>query len=324
MYAMSAKISVFIISYNQKNYLNEAIESVLNQTLKPFEILIVDDCSTDGSQEVIESYVKAYPSLIKAFYQEKNLGIAKNKAFAQKQVKGEWLTYLDGDDRFLPRKLEMEYETLQEHLGTNIVFSNFYLINSNGERLKLWADRSQPPSGYIFPQVFSRSFPRRTLFRNELISSECLKKVGFYDEERITHEDWDFKIRLTKYFRAAYCPVPLSEYRLHEQGISKSLSNAFLLKQMIEVYEKNCVLLDDLEPEQKDFIREDLFKLFAIRADRIIRETNDEGEKGKAFQYYKEFKQWLPFPIALKNACYKVLPLNLRNILRHLNKLIKA
>lgn len=114
---MKPRISVLITSYNQKTFLTEAIESVLSQTLQPFEIIIVDDCSTDGSQKIIENYTRNHPDIIKAYYHKQNLGIGKNRAFAQMQAKGDWLTYLDGDDRFLPEKLEMEFKTLQQHLG---------------------------------------------------------------------------------------------------------------------------------------------------------------------------------------------------------------
>lgn len=314
------KISVIITSYNQKGYLRESIESVLAQTLKPFEIIIVDDFSTDGSQEIIENYAYGYPHLIRPFYHQKNLGIAKNKAFAQMQTKGDWLTYLDGDDRFLPEKLEMEFKTLQQHPDSKVVYSNFYSINEEGKRSGLWADKTPPPSGYIFSQVFSRSFPRNTLFRNELISSDCLKKIGYYDEGRITHEDWDFKIRLSKYFHIAYCPIPLIERRDHAGGISQYLSKDIVLNQMLQVYSKNSSLLEGLEPEEKKYIRSELFRLFSRRADSIINRLLDEGHKQQAFRCYREFRKWMSFEMAAVNLFKLTLPLKLLKIIRYFNK----
>ena len=99
------KISVFITSFNQKDYLSQAIDSVLNQTLQPFEIIIADDCSTDGSQALIKKYTNRYPHLIRPFCHSKNMGIPKNKSFAMHQAQGDFVTYLDGDDRFLPKSL---------------------------------------------------------------------------------------------------------------------------------------------------------------------------------------------------------------------------
>jgi glycosyltransferase involved in cell wall biosynthesis len=317
---MKPRISVLITSYNQKTFLTEAIESVLSQTLQPFEIIIVDDCSTDGSQKIIENYTRNHPDIIKAYYHKQNLGIGKNRAFAQMQAKGDWLTYLDGDDRFLPEKLEMEFKTLQQHPDSKVVYSNFYSINEEGKRSGLWADKTPPPSGYIFSQVFSRSFPRNTLFRNELIFSDCLKKIGYYDEERITHVDWDFKIRLSKYFHIAYCPIPLIERRDHAGGISQYLSKDIMLNQMLQVYKKNSPLLEGLEPEEKKYIRSELFRLFSRRADSIINHLLDEGHKQQAFLCYREFRKWMSFEMAAVNLFKLTLPLKLLKIIRYFNK----
>jgi len=317
---MTPKISVFITSYNQKAYLVEAIESVLAQTLKPFEIIIVDDCSTDGSQEIIKNYAQTYPDIIRSFCHKHNLGIGKNKAFAQRQVCGDWLSYLDGDDRFLPQKLELEFEMLKKHPEAKIAYSNRYLIDANGQRIKLWADNFEPPSGYIFPYVFSKALPYNTVFRNELISRACLNKIGFYDENRITHEDWDFKIRLSKHFLGIYCPLPLIEYRIHDQGISR-YSTAFLrLSQMQEVYYKNRILLNDLHPKERALIESKLFKVFAKRSHEVIQDAIQRKQRIRAFQYYFKFLKWLSFKMAMKN----LLCLFLRMQFTKLTKLFKT
>lgn len=303
------KISVFITSYNQKQYLVEAIDSVLNQTLQPFEIIVVDDCSTDGSQDVIRHYAEQYPDLIRPFCHPQNLGIAKNKAFAQQQVQGDWLTYLDGDDRFLPEKLQAEANLLQQHPEARIAFSNFEVINAKGKRLHSWATESDSvPSGYIFPQVFSREFPRNTLFRNELVAYDCLKQVGFYDESRKTHEDWDLKIRLTQQFSAVYCPIPLIEYRRHGQSISKSLVGMTRFQEMQEVYRKNQPLLKHLSPPEQAAVEAKLSDFFAMKAHQIVRDAVRHGPRRQAFQWYFKLMKWMPFDVAIKTFGDLFLP----------------
>ena len=94
------KISVYISSYNQKEYLQVAIESVLNQTFLPYEIIIVDDCSSDGSQELIKEYSKKY-SFIRYVFHKENKGIAQVRITALSKVTGDFVTYLDGDDLYL-------------------------------------------------------------------------------------------------------------------------------------------------------------------------------------------------------------------------------
>lgn len=98
------RISVFLPSYNQKTFLVEALESVLNQTYTPNQIIVVDDCSTDGSQAVIENYSRQYPGIFTTIYHNKNMGIAQTRIDALSAVTGDFVTYLDGDDRFLPEK----------------------------------------------------------------------------------------------------------------------------------------------------------------------------------------------------------------------------
>jgi len=290
------KISVFITSYNQKAYLIEAIESVLSQTLRPFEIIIVDDCSTDGSQEVIGRYAQAYPELIRPFYHEQNLGIPKNRRFALEQVGGDLVTYLDGDDRFLPRKLEMELETFMSHPEAQIVYSNVYYIDADGQRTGVWADSNiPPPSGDVFRETFSREFPRGSLFRNELVEYGCLRMVGFYDANLPIYEDWDLKIRLTKHFKVAYCPEPLVEYRLHPRGISRSVAS-LRLSEMRKIYEKNRPLLNDLPKDDRVMIEKRLFTKFTQLALQAAKEELEKDEYESAHRMY-EWSRALPNPL---------------------------
>ena len=96
-------ISVIICSYNQSVILREAIDSVINQTLPASEIIVCDDASTDGSQELIRSLEIQSGGLIRGIFQERNVGVAANRNTGLKAATGELVTWLDGDDIFLPR-----------------------------------------------------------------------------------------------------------------------------------------------------------------------------------------------------------------------------
>src|SRR5207302_1638938 len=97
------KVSVIITSYNQQEYLREAIESAIDQTVAAFEIIVADDHSTkDGSIETIREYAARYPRLVRGLFQEENVGIPKNRNSALRMVKGDHVAILDGDDRLLP------------------------------------------------------------------------------------------------------------------------------------------------------------------------------------------------------------------------------
>lgn len=95
------KISVFTTCYNQENYIAEAIESVVNQSIHPFEYIICDDCSTDRTWEIVQSYQSKYSNIIKSYRNEKNLGLYQNFNFAQSLVTGNLITCVSGDDFIL-------------------------------------------------------------------------------------------------------------------------------------------------------------------------------------------------------------------------------
>lgn len=287
----SFKISVYITSYNQKEYLVEAIESVLNQTLQPYEIIIVDDYSTDGSQKIIADYALRYPDLIKPVYHDQNMGIARTRNTALKAVKGDYVTFVDGDDRFLPTKLEKECELLQTNPRADIVFSNYYSMSEDGKYLWLWIEGNAfPPQGNIFRETFAIDFPKNIHFRNELINFKAWKHIGFYDPKLTIYEDYELRIRLTKKLRAYYNNKPSIEYRRHSTGLSSSNLTEHL-KSFRYIYRKNKHLMDDLNSKDKKLIYRSiiirmakLLRSGAIRA--IDQERGSVGSRMLAFRYF--------------------------------------
>ncbi|SRX55355.1 glycosyltransferase family 2 protein [Aequorivita sp. CIP111184] len=216
------KISVYITSYNQKAFLQEAIESVLAQTLQPFEIIIVDDCSSDGSQELIKEYFNKYP-FIKYFFHEKNQGVSQVRITALSNVTGDFVTYLDGDDLYLPNKLEIESQLMKNN-DCNIVFTNnMYVDPDDVNDVKwIWATDKIKLSSNLFAQTISRDFPRRSLFRMELINYEFLKNIGFHDLNLKIYEDYDLRIRLAKKAKISCSIEPTTKIRISKNGLSRT------------------------------------------------------------------------------------------------------
>ena len=242
-------ISVFITSYNQRNYLKEAIESVLAQTLPPSQIIVVDDASIDGSQDLISDYCRRYPGLFTPIYHQKNTGVAQARIDALKAVTGDYVTYVDGDDRYLPEKLEREAAALAAHPEACIAFSNNVYMSTDGTQyLRRWVDDEEVPQGDVFWQTFARAFPKRSLFRMELVEYSAWKSVGFHDSRLHIYEDFDMRIRLTKRLKVTYVDEVLAEIRTHGGGLSKS-NLPVHFKALDYLYRKNRALLDDL-PDQ--------------------------------------------------------------------------
>lgn len=256
-------ISVYITSYNQKVYLKEAIDSVLAQTLPPGQIIIVDDCSSDGSQAMIEGYQSRYPDLITPLFHERNHGVAQARVSALQAVTGEYVTYVDGDDRFLPTKLEKEARLLSSvYPEVHIVYSNNYYITADGQRTATWITGESPPQGNVFKETLTRQFPRGNLYRMELLPYDLWKNVGFHDVSLDVFEDWEMRIRLSKFYRVAYNDEPLSEYRAYTGGLS-NMEAARKTEAFEHIWRKNKPLIDDLSPTEQEAISKEMDKLHA-------------------------------------------------------------
>jgi len=306
------RISVYITSYNQKEYLIEAIESVLCQTLRPFQIVVVDDCSTDGSQELIAGYASRYGDLFTSVFRATNQGIARTRIDGVKTATGDYVSHVDGDDKFLPTKLEKEARLLQENRDAQIAFSDYYYITQDGTRTGSWAEREKPPQGDVFCRAYARDFPKHSLFRNELVNRAAWERIGFYDPNLSLYEDYEMLIRLTKYLRVVYCDEPLSEYRRHDSGLSRARA-AEHLAALNYIYEKNKPLLDDLSPDAKAEVERKLGDWMARIADRAVYEAIEDAQqrRGRAHalrQYLRLVRTQPSYSVRLRPVLRLLLP----------------
>lgn len=214
-YEKDMKVSVVVTSFNQEKYLPDAIESLLRQTVRPYEIIICDDCSTkDETLPLITAYANRYRKLIKPILQKQNLGIAANRNAGFKAAKGDLITWLDGDDRFLPNKIEKELKVLSNYRA-DIAYSNVYVTDENFKRLGTRYKQGEQLDGDIFDAIVTRRLPPPLMM---MVPKKCFNEVGFLDEELKIYEDWEWKIRLASRFLFVSCSEPLYEYRQHKDG----------------------------------------------------------------------------------------------------------
>lgn len=247
-------ISACITSYNQSRFLVEAIDSVLVQTMPPAEIIIVDDASTDESPAIIAAYAARYPNLIRPSLRRHNQGVAATFNEGLASAAGDYLSYLAGDDRWLPAKLEMESQRLAAADQPDGVYSDFYFTDGDGARLYRWAAGGRPPEGDMLAQVLARDFPRRTLFRAELVNVRLWRQTGGFDPAFGLYEDWDMKIALAARLRFGYVAEPLSEYRRHSQGLSMADPAAHLAATN-HIERKHVALYQSLESAHGVYLR---------------------------------------------------------------------
>ena len=212
------RVSVIITSYNQEPYLREAVESVLNQTRRPDQIIIADDHSTkDNSIETIQRYAAEYPGLIQPVLQKENVGIPRNRNSALRLVTGDYVAILDGDDRFLPNNIETQLAALAKHPEASCSYSNRYFIDEKGHRTGI-RNTKPMPSGDI---VFHIACGIPGILRSMIGRYDLIRQAGFLDETFPQHDGLVLTLRLATLTQFIYIDAPLMEKRDHAGGDSK-------------------------------------------------------------------------------------------------------
>ena len=131
------QVSVCVVTYNQEKYIAECLESlVTQQTSFKFEIIVGEDCSTDGTRAIVQQYVEQYPDLVIPLFHEKNVGAVENIKQVYKKARGKYIAHMDGDDMALPSKLQKQFSILETNPDCVICAHNMQLISFHGLKLR--------------------------------------------------------------------------------------------------------------------------------------------------------------------------------------------
>jgi len=182
-------ISVVIPCYNSGHYLGEAISSVLSQTLQDFEIIIVDDGSTDNTREVVDSFED--PRI--HYIHQENRGLAAARNAGARNSRGRLIAFLDADDTFMPDKLEVQKAFLEEHPEYGLIAAHFERVDAHANPLNPSPVKDLPGGPISIADVLLEC-PFAT--HATLFSREWFERVGMYDDELEAAEDWDLYCRL--------------------------------------------------------------------------------------------------------------------------------
>ena len=189
----SPKISVIMTAYNKENYIKEAIESILNQTFKDFEFLIINDASTDNSKEIILSYKDPR---IRYFENKKNMGVARTLNRGLRLAKGKYIARMDADDFSLPNRFILQYERLKRDRNLVIIFSDFDWVNEKGNYNSTYRLASSPEEIFYELQFRNCLGHPTVIFNKKIIVNE----FGGYDE-KYEAEDNDLWLRVSKKYK---------------------------------------------------------------------------------------------------------------------------
>jgi glycosyltransferase involved in cell wall biosynthesis len=213
-------VSVVIPVYNGEEFLAEAIESVLNQTHREFELILVNDGSTDNSLGIMQSYAKKDPRIRVISHANKGRCLAFNDGV--KEAKYEWIARLDADDVYLPDKIEKQLEFIRNNPGVTLLGTRGYHIDGQGRRLGLMGTDG-PYSEQEFCDYMHTNSPIFYIFSSVIMKKSAFLDVGGLRKEIQQAEDLDLFNRLSeKGYLLLKIKEPLVLYRVHETSISAS------------------------------------------------------------------------------------------------------
>ena len=224
------KVSVITATYNHAHFLARSIQSVLNQTYEDFELIIVDDGSTDDTEKVVKNLSNEKVKYIK---HQKNQGASVARNTGIRSAKGDYIAILDADDEWTPEILEKQmkvYYTAPMEVG--VVYTRYIKYDSLGDCV--------PPlkvakkKGDLFKQLL---YGLHIQWQSSLIKRECFNKVGLISESMLYARDWDFFLRISQHYQFLYIDKPLAIiYEQPEGRLSKQERLIVDIQRILKMY----------------------------------------------------------------------------------------
>ena len=243
------KVSIVIPVYNGEKYIAECIESCLNQTYKDYEIIIINDGSTDKTIDIVASYIKKYSTKIRMGYKV-NGGTASALNMGIRLMNGEWLKWVSADDILLPNALTemMNHVNLIPNSFFYLYYTDYEIINKDSKFVEMFHDKEysyEYQGCYMLNQFFGNG-------STSLIHKISLDIVGDFLEGISHNEDLEYWLRwiIQNKLKMYYIPITTIRYRIHDESLT-STKDKNKNAELVKSFKKKYIPL--LNNTQKDF-----------------------------------------------------------------------
>jgi glycosyltransferase involved in cell wall biosynthesis len=245
---MLPKVSVFLLTYQQAHFINETIESVLSQDYPNLEIVVGDDGSTDGTQEILKQYDEMHPGLFKLLLSPSNEGITSNSNKVLAQCSGEFIALLGGDDLWLPGKLHKQVEWFLRNPDAALCHTKTDIfLSSTGETISLVPKTNAYNNDPANLGAFLKDIPDY-VGSSFMLPRWAVPETGF-DERVKWVSDWIFLIDILAKGRMGYIDEVLTRYRRHSSNISDN--RCLMLSDLL----LSCDIVENKYPEHTQYVK---------------------------------------------------------------------
>lgn len=219
---MKKNLSVIVPNYNNEKYIEQCIQSILEQTYIPDEIIIVDDHSTDNSVSIIDRIVREN-CIVKSILLPENQGVSHARNIGLAAAQSEYVSFIDSDDYYYNKnKLQNEMSIIENNDGRVIAYSKVYFVLEDGEKSGVILPNNRKYlQGRIYNRLLTERFRMETLARDYCVKKDFLLSVGGYNEERNLYEDLELMLKLAEKYEYRCTGEFGTAYRQTPHGLSK-------------------------------------------------------------------------------------------------------
>ncbi|MFN7141059.1 MAG: glycosyltransferase family 2 protein [Limisphaerales bacterium] len=251
------KVSVIMPCYNHAKFLAESVKAVLDQSFTDLELIIIDDCSTDHSWDVICKLADS-DSRILPLRHSTNNGLSKARNNGLRASKGEFIAFCDSDDVWTPNKLDVQVSLLDCHPEYALTYCDSLIIDENSRSLDTHFSDLYPlpekPSGFLFLELIRRNFIN---IQSVLVRKEFLDQIGGFDEQVDLVQDWWCWLRLSRSQRFLYSWDALAKYRVHSRSTNIVQKREYSINR-VRVYHRVLREYPDLQRSERSSILYDI------------------------------------------------------------------
>jgi len=247
---MNDLISVVLPVYNGAKYLRESIDSVLTQTYANWELIIVDDCSSDETPDIAREYAKK-DGRIRYYRNEANLRLPRNLNKGFSLTKGDYLTWTSDDNRYRPDALEKMICALQENTHAQLVYASYDVIDENDDLVETYIAKKGSIKRLVGFNTVGACF---------LYTRKAYETVGDYDHEMILVEDYDYWQRIAMRFETVTIEQVLYDYRRHSGALTSTMRQEQFNRNREKMLLKNISGFGKLNTLQKYYFYSALYE----------------------------------------------------------------
>ena len=221
-------VSVIMPAYNHELYVEEALQSVINQTYKNIEFIIINDGSTDRTSEVIEKFIKIHQNENIQFVNKNNEGVCKTMNMGLAMATGDYIAFLASDDKWIENKIEAQIAFMENNKNIGLVCSDAYFTKFNIDTTIKWSNYKEGMDQYFKKGIQNCNMHEVLLARpllcavTVMLRCEIFNEVEYFDEQ-LPGEDTDMWLRVARKYPIGYIDQPLVYYRMHSTNFSNSM-----------------------------------------------------------------------------------------------------